>query len=184
MSNKFLAVSLAVTLGGCASSPYQYYEETTSIQKGITKYHLNDVNLQLTLGHGGIPGDTSFASESQLKDEFYVALLDEMKKKNLLASDTDKDAVQANISVRYQRNFNYGGKALNKPIVSHEVSVQRDNKPLASFQASGYTTKYAYFEDAAVSLEIATFQWDAEDEPRDIQMVSKLIIEDLSELGK
>ncbi|GAB6261031.1 hypothetical protein L4174_022380 [Photobacterium sp. CCB-ST2H9] len=184
MFKKSLAVGIVAILAGCSSSPYQYYEESTSIEKGITKYQLNDVNLKLTLGHGAIPGDTTFASESKLKEEFYAALLEEMNKQGVLSNNNDKDAIQASISIQYQRNFNYGGKALNKPAVSHEVVVQRNGKRLASFQESGYTTKYAYFEDAAVSLEIASFQWGAEDEPRDIQMISKLIIEELSELGK
>ncbi|MDO6708827.1 hypothetical protein [Photobacterium sp. 1_MG-2023] len=98
--------------------------------------------------------------------------------------NNDQDAIQVNIRIQYQRNFNHSGKTLKKPTASHEVIVQRDNKRLASFLAPGYTTKYSYFEDASVSLEIANFQWGAEDDPRDVQMISKFIIEDLSELGE
>jgi len=184
MFKKYLVIGIATMLAGCASSPYQYYEESTSIEKGVTKYHLNEVNLHLTLGHGAIPGDTTFVSESKLKEEFLSALLEEMKKQGVSASNDDSNAVKANVSIQYQRNFNYGGKALNKPVVSHEVLVQRDDQPLASFKSTGYTTKYPYFEDAAVSLEIASFQWGPEDEPRDVQMISKFIVEDLSQLGK
>ena len=46
------------------------------------------------------------------------------------------------------------------------------------------TTKYSYAKDIAVNLEIAAFQWDAEDEPIDIDMIAFVIVRELSEVGK
>lgn len=83
----------------------------------------------------------------------------------------------------YLITFNSGGKALNKPQVSHSVVISENETKLASFTSSKYTTKYAYFEDAAVNIEIAAFLWDSEDEPRDIELISKLIVEDLANIG-
>ncbi|MDO6708826.1 hypothetical protein [Photobacterium sp. 1_MG-2023] len=55
-----------------------------SIEKGVMKYHLDDVNLKFTLGHGVITGDATFSSESKFKGDFYAALLEEMKKQGVL----------------------------------------------------------------------------------------------------
>lgn len=83
----------------------------------------------------------------------------------------------------YLITFNSGGEALNKPQVSHSLAISQNEAKLASFASKKYTTKYAYFEDAAVNIEIAAFLWDSEDEPRDIELISKLIVEDLANIG-
>jgi hypothetical protein len=54
---------------------------------------------------------------------------------------------------------------------------------LAQDGLNQYTTKYAYFEEVAVSVELLAMQWDAEDEPKDVKMISELLIDDISRLG-
>ncbi|WP_232471994.1 hypothetical protein [Vibrio gazogenes] len=49
---------------------------------------------------------------------------------------------------------------------------------------SHYTTKYAYFEEAAVDFKILSFLWDEKDEPKDVDLASQLMIKELAGLGK
>ncbi len=105
-----------------------------------------------------------------------------LQEKGLLAGKS-QDALTININIDYRRNFNYGGKSLNKPKVSHQVVVTDKGTTLASFGSQNYTTKYSYFQDAAVNLEISAFSWDQEDEPKDVELISNLIIENLANLG-
>jgi len=63
------------------------------------------------------------------------------------------------------------------------VLVERNGQLLASFKVSNYTTTYGYLGDAAVNMEIATFNWGADDELRDVNLIASEIVEDLAGLG-
>ena len=75
---KKISLSLLVTIGviisGCASSPYTYHVKPTPLEKGVTKYEMQEVSVKLRLGHGAIPGDTSFASQEKLIQQFTDSL--------------------------------------------------------------------------------------------------------------
>ncbi|SFX66384.1 hypothetical protein [Marinospirillum alkaliphilum] len=181
MKMVFVAV-LVVLLSACSSSPYKYYVEPTPIKKQSTLYKISDVNLSLTLGSGVIPEDDSFSSEAELKEQFSGYLDSSLENKGI-AGREGTDYLEVVISIDYKRIFNHGGRALNKPQVSHEVTVFSEGKKLASFSKGPYTTRYGYFEDAAVNMKIATFSWGREDELRDVEMISRLIIDDLANMG-
>ena len=171
-------------LASCSTSKYVYHLEPTPIKKGITKYAIKEVKVTLELGNGAIEGDTTFSSESQLKKQFVDSLTKHLKEQGLEANSANQhNVVDVSVKINYLRRFNWGGKALNKPEVSHTVVVQKDGKKIASFDQNKYTTKYGYLKDAAVNIEIAAFQWDSEDEKQDVDLISELIIEDLKELG-
>ena len=86
--------------------------------------------------------------------------------------------------MNYTRTYNYGGNALNKPEFFYTVKVLNNhNELLATFTVPRSTTKYDTFKDMAVNMEIAAFKWDAEDEPQDIELISKTLVKELSQLG-
>lgn len=184
MLKKLACLSFFLLLVSCSSSPYTYHNKSIPIQKGITKYALKEVTVNLALGHGAIENDTTFASQQELKQQFTDALEKYLKEKNIFDASGNTNSIGVAINVDYLRKFNYGGKALNKPEVSHSVIVSKGDMKLASFRRSTYTTKYGYLKDAAVNLEIAAFKWGADDELKDVDLISKLIIDDLSGLGQ
>jgi len=184
MLKKLTYLSLFLLLVGCSSSPYTYYNKSIPIQKGITKYNLKEVTVNLSLGHGAIENDTSFASQEELKKQFTDALEKYLKEKSIFDAGISANSIGVSVNIDYLRTFNWGGKALNKPEISHAVFVSKGNTKLASFGRSRYTTKYAYFKNVAVGFKIASFKWGADDELKDVDLISKLIIDDLSELGK
>ncbi|MAM86979.1 MAG: hypothetical protein CME36_06700 [unclassified Hahellaceae] len=177
-----LAILPVLFLAACASSPYKYYVEPTPLEANKTKYELRNLEVNLRLGDGAKPGDESFATQAQLRDEFEKSLRNHMKSKNILATD-NSDNIHVDVSIDYLRRFNIGGGSLNKPELAHTVTISRDGEKLASFSQSGYTTKYGYLDDAAVNFEIAAFSWDAEDEPKDVELVSEIIVKDLAKVG-
>ena len=181
---KTILFILALTLAGCTSRPYVYHVEPTQLQSNQTKYNINSVVVNLVLGHGAIPGDDSFATQEQLKKQFEKFLIVHMKEKGIYTTKMDDTGFSINLTIDYNRTFNYGGKALNKPNVSHSVIVvDGKQQKLASFSQKNYTTTYGTFGDVAVNVEIAAFSWDAEDEPKDIDLISKSIVKDLADLG-
>lgn len=184
MLKKLLICISVVFFVGCSSgSGYKYYVDPVPIIKGVTKYKFGSVKVHLILGHGAIEGDTTFASEDMLNQEFLNDIKKFMHEQGILAAENQESPI-VDISIDYTRTFNYGGKALNKPAISHQVSVSQNGKILATFGRDNYTTKYAYLKDAAVNIEIAAFLWDEEDEPQDVNLISKLIVEDLAGLGE
>ncbi|MDO6765392.1 hypothetical protein [Agarivorans sp. 1_MG-2023] len=184
MLNKLVLITVTLFLSACASSPYTYDVEPTPIKKGETQYLLGEVTVKLTLGQGASDDESTFVSEAELNQQFVKSLQQHLTENNLLATDDSVDSIKMNVEIAYLRTFNHGGKALNKPQISHTVTIDGQHGQLATFGKSNYTTKYGGFKDAAVNLEISMFNWDAEDEPKDVDLISRLIVEELSGLGK
>ncbi len=181
---KLLMTLVIVSIWGCASSPEQYHVEPTPLKKGESKYTIDNIAVNLTLGHGAIEGDDSFASQEQLQQQFYNYIKQSMKDKDIFVTDKHNSDADVTVNIQYLRNFNRGGKSLNKPEISHQIVVSKNGEKLASTSHESYTTKYSYLKDIAVNAEISMFSWDAEDEPKDVKLVSELIVEDIFNLGK
>jgi hypothetical protein len=181
--NKLFLIFIAFVVVGCSSSPYTYHEKPISLKKGQSSYYLKDITVNLTLGHGAISGDNTFANKEEMAKQFESALNMALKEKGILATSSSNADADIEVIIDYKRNFNYGGKALNKPHLSHQVNIYKGSKKLVSFNASKYTTKYSYFKDLAVNIEISAFNWGADDELQDIEFISKTIVDDLSKVG-
>lgn len=174
-------VTLVMLFVGCGSI-YNYTVEPTPIKKGEAKYALSNFELKLLHGHGRNLENKTFKNEEELKDSFVSFINQELKNQNLQA---DNDGYKVSIKMDYTRTYNYGGNALNKPIIEYTVEiVDKNNQLLVTYGWAKHTTKYAYFDDTLVNAKIALYQWMAEDEPKDIKLISELIVRDLKEIGK
>lgn len=162
-------------LTGCSSSQIQKIPESAE----IVKFYFSDLKVNLTLGEGAIPNDSTFATQQEVENQFKEDVIKYLKANDIYSDSIEVGVAELDVSIDYERRFNWGGKALNKPEVSHLVNVKLKDELLLSFGHNDYTTKYSYLKDAAVNFEIASFNWGAEDEPKDIDLVSKLIVEDL-----
>ncbi len=180
---KLLLILSVLVVTGCVSSPSMQDAESIPLEKGKSSYYLKNITVNLTLGHGAIPGDDSFSNEEELTKQFNNSLSMALKKKGILASDSSSADAELEITIEYKRNFNYGGKALNKPRISHLVNIYKDGKKLVSFGQDNYTTKYSYFKELAVNAEIASFNWGADDELQDINLISEAIVDEISNVG-
>ena len=182
LSYLFVAV-FAMLFVGCSSKSI-YTVEPTPIKKGEAKYVIEEFKLTLSHGHGRNLENKTFKNEDELKDSFAEFINKKLKEQKLDGTNVD-DSYKVKIDMNYERKYNIGGNALNKPYIDYSVKVfDKNNKLLVSYGYGKHTTKYAYFEDVAVNAEIALFKWDAEDEPRDVELISGLIVKDLAELGK
>lgn len=177
-------IASAFFLAGCSSTPTVNTAESTPLKKGESQYSLSAPVVNLTLGDGAIPNDTTFASQDDLAKQFYQSLESSFAEKKILATGNAKADATVEINMDYQRNFNWGGKALNKPKFSYSVTIKADGKVLASYSVENQTTNYGSFKDAAVNLEISAFKWGAEDEPKDIALIAETIAEEMAEIGE
>jgi hypothetical protein len=166
---------------GCGSSMYNYSIKPTPIKQGEAKYVLKSINLKLEHGSGRNSENKTFKNENELKQSFEKFVTKELKKQSLLGGE---NSFKVTIDMNYKRTYNYGGNALNKPQFFYTVKVYNlEDKLLANFSVPKSTTKYGTFKEIAVNAEISVFKWDAEDEPQDIELISKTLVEELSELG-
>lgn len=184
MKTKLMAIFIVLGMLGCAASPYTYHVEPTPLVAGQSKYLLGDINVNLVEGHGAPTGDTPYASEEVLIKGFTEALTKHMKELGILANSENTADGIANIDIDFTRTFHVMGNALAKPRISHSIIIIGATQPLASVKKGPYQTKYSSFKDIAVNLEISTGNWNEEDEPRDVDLISKLISKDISKMGK
>jgi len=175
-----LGVILTLMISGCGSV-YTYSVKPTPIKQGESKYTIRDMNLKLSHGDGRNLENTTFKTEDELKESFSSFIKVALEENSILG---DNKSYQLDISVNYTRTYKYGGNALNKPRVSYEVKVYDSNNDLLAKHSTGeFTTRYASLMDTYVNAQIIAFTWDAEDEPKDVQLISNLLVKDLVELG-
>lgn len=179
----YVVVAFLVTFFVGCSSIYNYKVEPTPIKKGEAKFVIEEFNLTLTHGHGRNINNTTFKNEDELKDSFVKFINQKLKDKNLLGSVENSYKVKVNMN--YERRYNYGGNALNKPYFDYSVDIfDQNNRLLVTYGLGKATTKYSYFEEISINTQIGFFKWKAEDEPRDINLISDLITKELLEVGK
>lgn len=184
MKKIFLALSIvsSILFIGC-SSRYTYHEKPTPIKKGVTKYFLKDTTVNLTLGHGALNGDKTFANQDLLTDQFKKGLVKYLTEKKLLAaSEAASDAV-ITVRIDFTRFYNYGGKALNTPKFSYYVHILKNEKLLVSYSIPESIVTRGYFLDIAYNAKIAAFQRGADDELKDVDLISENISKVIAEIG-
>lgn len=177
----FLLIS--VTLIGC-SSRYVYHEKPTPIKKGITKYYLKNTAVNLTLGHGAIEGDKTFAGQDALAAQFKKSLAQYLEEKKLAAPAEAKADAIIEVTIDFNRTFNYGGKSLNKPEFSYHVNIKKDGKLLVSYSVPKQVPTRGRILDMAYNAKIAAFQRGAEDELKDVNLISETIANEIAEIGE
>ncbi len=165
---------------GCAS-PYTYHVNPTPIKKGETKYTVGNVEVNLTLGHGGKNVEEKYTNEEQLTENFKVALGKQLQEQGLFAAS--KNGTKLDLSIDYKRTFHMTGNSLHKPEVSFRATVRNDQGNLASYGKSRFTTAYGTFEEMAVNVEIVSGNWGAEDELKDVDQIANFIVMMLADLG-
>jgi hypothetical protein len=176
-----ISVILILSIIGCGSSMYNYRVEPTPIKKGTSKYNIKNITLSLQHGDGRNIKNKTFKNELELKKSFKKFINKGLKARSIKGGVKD---LQLDININYKRTYNWGGNSLNKPEFSYSVNVYNSSdKLLVDFSIPLSKTKHAYFKENVVLMKIAAFQWDAENEPEDIELISKLIVEDLFEIG-
>lgn len=179
ISLSILFIAVVISMSGC--SKYNYYVEPTPIVQGKSKYIVQNVSLNLTNNGNKNNENKTFKNEKELQKSFKKFIINELEKKSMLGSE---DSYKVDIRINYKRIYTYGGNALAKPEFDYTVKVYNmSNDLLADFTIPKSTTNFGMLKEAAITIEMALMQWDAEDEPQDIEVVSKVLVRDLSELG-
>lgn len=179
-----IAVWLFGVLAGCATTPYEYHVEPTPIEKGVTTYRLQSLDVDLQNGRNERPVRGPHVTEDVLNEQFREDIRTHLADRGLLASEGDENVVALDIDIHYQRRFVWTTSALVRPWISHEVEIKRDGKVLASTTSRTYTTSYHLFKDAFREIGILFLMSGPEDEREDVALVSEVLVRDLAELGE
>lgn len=187
MTIRALAVIFVSFLMAACATPYTYHQNPTPLKKRVTKYYLEDVSMNLTLGDGAPSDNTQFADKDKLGEQLRQGLISELSEQRIYAaSKAEADAVLS-VYLNYKRTFNIGGRALNKPQFGFRFTASdKQNQPLASYDVSGFNfvPDYGFPRQTAIDLEIAAFLWGAEDEINDINRIAFSIVNEVRKVGK
>ncbi|WP_345978848.1 hypothetical protein [Sulfurimonas sp. HSL3-2] len=169
-----------VIFSGCSGNT-KYAVQPTPLKKGSSQYYLKDINVTLHKDGFENQENKTFYNQAKLQAEFKDDLQKDLNTKNMNSSQ----GFGLVINLDYTRIYLYGGNALAKPkfIYSVDVYTNDGNTLLAHYSIPESTTKYAYLEDVAVNTKVMLFQWNAENEPKDIALISDVLTREISELG-
>lgn len=175
-----LIVALVFAFTGCGSSKYNYTVEPTPLKKNESKYKLSKVNLKFS--NDGISNSNNFPSESEVKSLFENDIKKYLKENNIYS---DKGYL-LNIDLNYDRKFiNTEGTSLNRPHFSYKVNItDKDGTNVANYRIAKSTTKYGYFGEIKVNLQIGTYQRKADGEKEDIDLITKTLVKEIMDIGK
>lgn len=184
--NKYIVLALmALFLVGCASTPYNYHQEPSPLKPSQSRYHIQDLDITVSANRDIDEATLSrFSSREELKALFHEQLVAKLKERGIYAESIDKSDANLNITLHYTRNHIPLGAALAKPEFSHEVTVEKDGNLLLDYNLSRYTTKYSYLKDGLVNLKIATLMWGPDNEWEDLDLVAKVLADDIENFGK
>lgn len=165
---------------GCSGN-VKYAVQPTPLKQESSQFYLKDINLTLHKDGFENQENKTFYNQAKLQAEFKDDLQKELNSKNMNSSQ----GFGLVINLDYTRTYLFGGNALAKPKFTYSVDVYTNNGNtlLAHYSIPESTTKYAYLEDVAVNTKVMLFQWNAEDEPRDISLIADVLTREVSKLG-
>jgi hypothetical protein len=165
-------------LAGCGSNVY-YKVKPTPLEQGKSTYVIGKFELYLEEPNKDITNFT-YLTQEQLAESFKEKITNQLKEQGIYG-----DEYIINIDMGYARIFNIGGNKLNKPRFRYSIQIlNKNNELLASYSIPLSTIQYSYFKELAVLTEISTFNRDTEDEPEDIELISKTIVAEIKKVGK
>ncbi|MDR1285814.1 MAG: hypothetical protein LBJ88_06410 [Campylobacteraceae bacterium] len=174
----FLACLMLLFFTGCGSK-VTYTIKPTPLEHGKSTYVINELNLHL-IEQGKDITNLTYLTQEQLAESFKHNIASQLKEQGIYGNE-----YIVNIDIFYNRVFNIGGNKLNKPKFKYDIRIlNKNNELLASYTIPLSTTKYSYFKEIAVNTEISTFNRDVEDEPEDVELISKTIAKEIKEIGK
>jgi hypothetical protein len=177
--NISISLTLCLMLAACSNTPKQP-DKPVGFKAGTATFNLLPTKLQLNHGNNSPDNITLFASQDEMQNTLHGFI--EAKMKEVHALDA-KSNYAVEILVSYDRIYNIGGKALNKPRISYTAKIYKDKTLVRTHESGIFTTRYAGLKDTAVNFEIAAFKWDKEDEPKDLDVLASVITTELKKIG-
>jgi hypothetical protein len=177
-------IGLAFLLNGCGGSKYNYTVTPTPLKAKKTTYKLRTFNFTYAEGRYATPNNKEYMSEKQLKEYFKTKIIEHLKKNNIY-SQKENNSFYIDINLEYIRNYYWGGVSLMKPHFKHTVKIfNSSNQEVAISTISYSEPKYAYFKEGIVSAQILAGLRRQGGEIEDINLITKLLVNDLAEAGK
>lgn len=147
----------------------------------IHAFYIKKLTLKLIESDDAIPGSKQFSSEETLSKDFYYSIQKHLVEDHVYATHPGPNVGEVVIHIDYLRRYKNGGHALNRPLVSHHITVYQNGKEVAQLVAKNYTPLYGYFRAVFVNIERAIHEWDQKDEHVDADNLSESIVNDLEE---
>lgn len=183
---KFAVLLAAIFLSACATSPYQYRDNPTSLKNGVSKYQVK--NIDLTLQNNKKPWTSNeVVAGYPAQDAVKAMVTDELQKllkaKGIYAEGQDAASVAIDVQLNYQRSF-VVGSGVGYPYISFALSG-KDGKgeEVVSYYAGEGLLKASGRKSIVNDHKILVGKYDQEEEQEDIAAVARLIADAIAGIG-
>ncbi|MDR0467277.1 MAG: hypothetical protein LBG67_00285 [Campylobacteraceae bacterium] len=177
----FVLAMFMFGLSGCSGVHYEV--KPTPLKSGKSTYSVNKFDLTLDESRSTIPEGDQYLNQEELKESFIGFFTKHLKEQKIYG-----DEYKINVKMLYQRIFyfeQFGGNSIVTPNFQYYVEiVDSSDKLIASYSIPMSNIKRSVFVQLAHTTEQLFGQWDHEDEPIDIEFLSKIIVKEIKKLGK
>jgi hypothetical protein len=186
IGNILLSIMAIFILTACGSSKYNYAVNPTPLKEGNSKYYLSKLNFKLDDSDKG--ENSKFINESELKKSFEMSINKHLEKNNIKGTEDD---FSIELDMTFWRNYYYLGNSKNRdsiklPYFEYSYKVfDKNKKLLATYSIPQSVIEYGFFEGADVIMfKLLAGQRDQDDEPEDVNHISKYLVKNILEMGK
>lgn len=183
---KFVALLAVMFLTACASSPYQYSQNPTSLKKGVSKYQLASVDVTLENNRKLWTSDAVVAGYPN-QDAVRSMVAEELQRllaaKGISAATVDEANAVIDVQLNYRRSF-VVGSGVTQPVISFSLSGKdRQGEELVSYYAGEGALRGGGRKSIVNDQKIMFGKYDHEEEREDIAAVAYLIYEAIANMG-
>lgn len=183
---KFVALLAVMFLTACASSPYQYSQNPTSLKKGASKYQVASVDLTLENNRKLWTSDAvvaSYPDQEAVKSMVAEELQRLLKAKGISVATADEANAVIDVQLNYRRSF-VAGSGVTYPVLSFSLAGKdRQGEQLVSYYAGEGMLKGGGRKSIINDQKIMFGKYDHEEEREDIASVAYLIFEAIANIG-
>lgn len=181
MLKKWSLILLAVFLSSCSSiGSYHYNSGKGSIKKGIDKYYVSSVKVDMP-NSSAVDG---YPSAKGLEEILSNSLHDALCKKNICALKNDRNKLDVDLQFTYNRRFSWFSNAYDSMHFSSLIEIKKGNELLATQKLSDHTVDRGSFRGFFSNLKKIFALSSSEDEKVELNILTNSIANDLKHLGK
>lgn len=165
-----------IGLVGCAGQV-----DTVDEERLIQTFYIKKITVNLAETTEGKVGRKEYPSKNMLAKDFAYSIHKHLMTEGIYASTPGGNVGELVIAIDYLRRCKVGGRALNRPLISHQVIIFQGTQEVTQLIKKDYTPQYDYFKSVYVNVERAIHQWDKEDEHVDVDNISEDLVESLKD---
>jgi hypothetical protein len=169
-----------------ANASYHYNSTPTALKKGVSRYHIGQVEVVLENNRKLWTTDETVAAypdQAAVQEMIVRDLRRQLEAKGIFAGAAIESEAAVNVQIKYRRSFAVG-KGVTYPVVSFALSAKNgEGQELVSYQSTEGLLQAGGRKSMGADQKIMFGKYDQEEEREDIAAVASLIYEAIANIG-